>query len=113
MKKFNTCEELYDFVRAYHGGTGDSHALGHELYTLSKDNPEPYFGEWGMDYGVGVGDDDNLHWWALTHSNMVDGCEYEFYFFEDGSDTIYDDEVDEEPIYERPDLAEEAFDCFS
>ena len=109
MKKFNTYQELYDLVRSYHGGKGDSHALGQELYELSKDDPDTYFGYWGMDFGC---DYRGVHWWALNHSNIVDGREYEFYFYEDNSDTIYDDEVDEEPIDERPDLAEDAFKCF-
>lgn len=87
MKKFNSYQEMYDFVQSYHGGKGDPLKL---LQMFEQMEEEETFGWWDYD-GYQCGND--LSCDELTHYNNVDGKTHVFYFYSDGSDTVKDDKV--------------------
>ena len=99
--KFNNYQEMYDLLQQCHGGGENLKGFTHEKYIekLMDMSEEETFGTWYWDcYQCG----DNLFCSEYTHNNKVDGKTYVFYFYDDDSDTIEDDEVF--------DSEEEAFD---
>ena len=99
--KFNNPQEMYDLLQACHGGEENSEGLTYEEQFQEFQNmtEEETFGTWDWDY-YQCGND--LFCYEYTHNNTLDNKTYVFYFYDDGSDTIEDDEVFGSP--------EEAFD---
>ena len=89
--KFNNYQEMYDLLQQCHGGKINDEGLNHveTVNMFSKMGSENTFGKWLYDDFMY----DDVACTEYRHWNEVDGKTRVFIFYEDGSDTINDDEV--------------------